>query len=78
MIQRKAVRVQLLYIRDCPLVDPARNELKNSLAQTRIDTVVEELVCDYRFPTIPVDGFVVTGRLRELGDQLGLLLLIRG
>jgi hypothetical protein len=69
MVQRRHLRVQLLYVRDCLLVESARSELKKGLAQTHIDTVVEELVGDYNSPTLLVDGFDVTGRVREPEDQ---------
>jgi hypothetical protein len=69
MAQRKSFRIQLLSVPDCPLVESARNALKNSLAQTRIDAIVEELVGDYSSPTILIDGFDVTGRPREPRNQ---------
>merc|ERR1712093_655828 len=69
MTQRKSLQIQLLSVPDCPLVESARSALKNSLAQTHIDTVVEELVGDYSSPTILVDGFDVTGRPREPKNQ---------
>jgi hypothetical protein len=45
------------------------NGIHGSLAQTHVDTVVEELVGDYSPPTILVDGFDVTGRPRGTENQ---------
>jgi hypothetical protein len=69
MAQRKPLPILLLSVPDCPLVESARNTLQNSLAQTHIDVIVEELVGDYSSPTILVDEFDVTGRLREPENQ---------
>ena len=69
MAQRKSLRIQLLSVPDCPLVESARSTLKNSLAQTHVDVIVEELVGDYSSPTILIDGFDVTGRSREQENQ---------
>lgn len=66
MAQRKFLRIQLLYVPDCPLVESARSTLKNCLAQTHVNTIMEEFVGDYSSPTILIEGFDVTGRLREL------------
>lgn len=69
MAQRKSFRIQLLSVPDCPLVESARSTLRNSLAQTHIDAIVEELVGDYSSPTVLIDGFDVTGRPREPRNQ---------
>jgi hypothetical protein len=69
MVQQKSLRIQLLSVPDCPLVESARSALKNSLAQTHIDVIVEELVGDYSSPTILIEGFDVTGRPREPRNQ---------
>ena len=69
MAQRKPLRIQLLSVPDCPLVESARSTLKNSLAQTHVDAIVEELVGDYSSPSILIDGFDVTGRQRAQGNQ---------
>jgi hypothetical protein len=65
MAQRNSLRIQLLSVPDCPLVESARSTLKKSLAQTHVDVIVEELVGAYSSPTILIDGFDVTGRPRE-------------
>lgn len=70
MTQSKPLRIQLLSIPDCPLVESAHSVLKNSLAKTHINSIVEEAVGDYSSPTILVDGFDVTGRSRELSNQV--------
>ena len=69
MAQSKPLRIQLLCVPDCPLVESARSVLKNSLAQTQVDAIVEELVGDYSSPTILIDGFDVTGRPPEPEHQ---------
>ncbi|KAH7378628.1 hypothetical protein BKA64DRAFT_544896, partial [Cadophora sp. MPI-SDFR-AT-0126] len=69
MAQRNSLRIQLLSVPDCPLVESARSALKNSLAQTHIDAIVQELVGDHSSPTILIDRFDVTGRPREPGNQ---------
>jgi hypothetical protein len=51
------------------MVESARSAIKNSLAQTDLDAIVEELVGGYSSPTILIDEFDVTGRSRELRNQ---------
>ncbi|KFY03577.1 hypothetical protein V490_00127 [Pseudogymnoascus sp. VKM F-3557] len=63
MAQRIPLRVQLLSVPDCPLVESARSTLNTSLAQTRVDVVVEELVGDYSSPTILMTDLVLCARL---------------
>lgn len=69
MAKRTSLRIQLLSVPDCPLVESARSALKNGLAQTHVDAIVEELVGDYSSPSILIDGFDVTGRRRAQGNQ---------
>ncbi|EFY85050.1 hypothetical protein J3458_006919 [Metarhizium acridum] len=61
MSQQSPVKVQLLSIPDCPLVAKVRNTLNDSLAKTRSDATVEELVEDYTSPTLLINDFEVTG-----------------
>ncbi|KIN03281.1 hypothetical protein OIDMADRAFT_178901 [Oidiodendron maius Zn] len=70
MAQSKPLRIRLLSIPDCPLVESARSVLKNSLAKTHINYIVEDTVGDYGSPTILIDGFDVTGRSSELSNQV--------
>lgn len=56
------VRVQLLYVPDCPLVDRVRATLRACLAETRVPVQVEELEGPYPSPTVVIAGLdVVTG-----------------
>jgi hypothetical protein len=70
MVQQNSVKVQLLSVPGCPLVGRVRSALENCLAQTHMDTVVEELVGDYDSPTLLVNGFDVTGRPRAPEGQM--------
>lgn len=73
---RNSVRVQLLSVPDCPLVESVRSVLENSLAQTHVDVVVEELVGDYSSPTLLVNGFDVTGHPRAPEGQISCRLVL--
>lgn len=56
------VRVQLLRVPDCPLVEQVRATLRECLRTTSIPVLVEELEGSYPSPTLLVDGVdVVTG-----------------
>jgi len=70
MAQPKTVRVQLLCLPDCPLVESVRSTLKKSLARVPVDPIVEVLVGDYSSPTILVNGFDVTGCPRAPEGQM--------
>ncbi|WP_285486562.1 alkylmercury lyase [Amycolatopsis taiwanensis] len=57
------VRVQLLRVPDCPLVEQVRATLQECLLQSPIPVVVEELEGPYPSPTLLIDGVdVATGK----------------
>ena len=56
------IKVQLLFVPDCPLAKKVRSTLNNCLEKTDIRVTVEELVGDYNSPTLLVNGFDVTGQ----------------
>ncbi|KAI7975929.1 hypothetical protein EIK77_002489 [Talaromyces pinophilus] len=61
MAEQFPLRVQLLSVPDCPLVEKVRSTLESCLTKAQIATVLEEVVGDYSSPTLLVDGFDVTG-----------------
>lgn len=69
MAQQKSLRIQLLSIPDCRLVESARSALKNCLVQTHADATVKELVGDYSSLMVLIDGFDVRWRPREPRNQ---------
>jgi hypothetical protein len=60
-----AVRIQLLHVPDCPLVNRVRATLRISLARTSTEVTIEELEGPYPSPTLIIDGQDVTGRNPE-------------
>lgn len=57
------VRVQLLHVPDCPLIDRVRTVLRECLRQTSRPAVVEEFEGAYPSPTLLIDGIdAATGR----------------
>jgi hypothetical protein len=57
------LRVQLLHVAECPLVDGVRETVRQALARAGCDVRIEELEGDYPSPTLLVDGIdVVTGQ----------------
>jgi hypothetical protein len=60
--QCRTVRVQLLHVPDCPLVERVRRTLQLSLARSGVVTMIEELEGLYASPTVLIDGIDVTGR----------------
>lgn len=67
------LRVQLLSIPDCPLVEQVRAALDRALAFTAGTAAVEELVGAYPSPTVLIDGRdVVTGAPPILGARCRL------
>ena len=56
------VRIQILHVPDCPLVDQVRATLRRVLTTTDVPAEVEELVCDYPSPTLLINGHDVTRR----------------
>ncbi|KAH0538928.1 hypothetical protein FGG08_004519 [Glutinoglossum americanum] len=56
------IKVQLLFVPDCPLAKKVRSTLNDCLGKTDIRVIVEELVGDYNSPTLLVNGFDVTGQ----------------
>jgi len=59
---RKGVRIQLLHVTDCPLVDQVRTTLRKSLARIGSRARIEELEGPYPSPTLLINGVDVTGR----------------
>jgi hypothetical protein len=57
-----SIRVQLLHVPDCPLVDQVRAVLYNSLAKLGMQVTVEELEGPCPSPTLLISGRDVTGR----------------
>jgi hypothetical protein len=57
-----AVRIQLLHVPDCPLVDRVRATLRGSLAKTTIRVMIEDIEGPYPSPTLLIEGQDVTGR----------------
>ncbi|MEB3033376.1 alkylmercury lyase [[Mycobacterium] nativiensis] len=53
------IRVQLLSVPDCPLVERARAALHCALGRVGISAAVEELVGAYPSPTVVIDGLDV-------------------
>jgi hypothetical protein len=59
---RDAVRVQLLHVRDCPLIQRVRDTLDDCLRQVAFTVRVDELEGCYPSPTLVIDGIdVATG-----------------
>jgi hypothetical protein len=59
---RPAIRVQLLHVPDCPLVDRVRATLRTGLTKTTVRVMIEEIEGDYPSPTLLIEGKDVTGR----------------
>jgi hypothetical protein len=62
-IAGSAVRIQLLHVPDCPLVDRVRATLRTSLAKTTLRVTIDEIEGPYPSPTLLIDGHDVTGRI---------------
>lgn len=62
MDTKDQVKVQLLCVPDCPLVQKVRHTIRDCLAKTQIPVTVEELIGAYNSPTVLVNGFDVTGQ----------------
>lgn len=61
--QRAAsVRVQILHVPDCPLVEGLRHLLERSIAQSGVSATVEEVEGPYLSPTLLINGTDITGR----------------
>jgi hypothetical protein len=56
------IRIQILHVPDCPLVDRVREVVRQALVRTKVQAAVEERVGDYPSPTLLIDGRDVTGR----------------
>lgn len=57
---RSRVRIQLLHVPDCPLVDQVRSTLRASLAKTSVQATIEEVEGPYPSPTLLINGTDVT------------------
>ena len=55
------IRIQILHVPDCPLVEHVRSEVQLALATVGAHGVIEELEGQYPSPTLLIDGFDVTG-----------------
>jgi len=72
------MKVQLLYVPDCPNLDACRAALREALAAENVDVAVEEIDVDdpdaptwargWGSPTILVDGVDVAGATRSDGS----------
>jgi len=60
------IRVQLLFVPDCPLIDRLRTTFQDCLARSGARVLIEELEGPYPSPTLLIDGADVTGRELEL------------
>jgi hypothetical protein len=67
-----AIRIQLLHVPDCPLVEQVRATLSSSLAKANVQVVIEELEGPYASPTLVIDGVDVTGRSLAAGPACRL------
>lgn len=63
MTARSTVRVQLLHVPDCPLLDRLRMNLRQAMADHAISVIVDEHEGDYPSPSLLVGGIdVATGK----------------
>lgn len=57
------VKVRLMHVPGCPLIDRVRADLQHALAVTGSGAVIEDVEGDYPSPTLLIDGLdTVTGR----------------
>jgi hypothetical protein len=56
-----SVHITLLHVPDCPFVDAVRTTVRNALATTNIEAIIEEVEGPYASPTLLVNGHDVTG-----------------
>lgn len=56
------VRIQILHVPDCPLLEGARSLVSRCVAQSAADVIVEEIEGPYLSPTLLVNGTDTTGR----------------
>lgn len=56
------VRIQILHVPDCPLLEGARSLVSRCVAQSAADVIVEEIEGPYPSPTLLVNGTDTTGR----------------
>lgn len=61
MCQPNQIKIQLLFVRDCPLVAKVRSTIHNCLRKLHAGIAIEELVGDFQSPTLLVNDFDVTG-----------------
>lgn len=62
-IARTMVRIEILQVPDCPLVDQLHATVDDCLRRTGIGAVVETLTGPYPSPTLLIDGIdVATGQ----------------
>lgn len=69
---RPAVRIEILRLPDCPLVDRVRATLARALARAGVRAEIGEVVGPYPSPTLLVDGRDVTGRPPGVGSACRL------
>jgi hypothetical protein len=55
------VRITLLHVPDCPLLDTARATLGQALVTANVEATIEEVEGPFASPTLLVDGRDVTG-----------------
>jgi hypothetical protein len=68
----RGVRIQILHVPDCPLVDGVRRTLERCLSTTDLDVHVEELEGHYPSPTVIINGVDPTGRPAPSGASCRL------
>lgn len=61
------VRVQILHVPDCALLEHARLAVEPALTATDIRASVEEMEGEYSSPTVLINGTDVAGRTAWLG-----------
>lgn len=66
------IRVQILHVPDCPLVDEMRSLLDRCLSRIALRTTVEQIEGPYGSPTLLVNGTDPTGRRATNGPSCRL------
>lgn len=56
------IRVQILHVRDCALLERVLRRLRTSIARSGLDVSVETIEGTYPSPTVLINGAEVTGQ----------------
>lgn len=70
MASNALIQIQLLGVKDCPLIPKLRQILHTCLAKADVETEFEELIGDYASPTLLINGVDVTGRPQTELEQV--------